>query len=139
MLRIALIGLLLTTVPASAQQARQLLNGVRAEQGLPPLAPAPRLEGAAMAHAVDMVENGFFSHDGSDGSTVGSRARDQGYGWCRIAENIAQGQDSVHEVMRAWVTSPGHRRNILLPDITDYGLVRGQGDIWVLVLGRDGC
>ncbi|MDJ0823057.1 MAG: CAP domain-containing protein [Paracoccaceae bacterium] len=139
MLRIALIGLLLTAVSANAQQARQLLNGIRAEQGLPPLSPAPRLEEAAMAHALDMVENGFFAHDGTDGSTVGSRAQDQGYGWCRIAENIAQGQKSLPEVMRAWVNSPGHRRNILLSDITDYGLVRAQGDIWVLVLGRDGC
>ena len=122
-----------------AQQARQMLNGLRAEEGLGPLRPSPVLEQAAMAHAVDMVDNGFFGHDGSDGSSVGDRARRLGYGWCAIAENIAKGQGSLPDVMGAWSRSAPHRSNMLLPDVTEYGLVRGQSDVWVLVLGRDGC
>jgi uncharacterized protein YkwD len=35
-------------------------------------------------------------------------SRGSGYG-----ENVAFGQDTPEEVMRAWMTSPGHRRNIL--------------------------
>lgn len=125
--------------PAGAQQVRQMLNGFRAEQGLGPVAPSGALEAAAMAHALDMARNGFFDHAGSDGSDVMARARREGYGACVIAENIAQGQQDVTEVMGDWVMSPGHRANLANPQVTGYGLVRAPGDIWVMVLGRDGC
>ncbi|MDA7425385.1 CAP domain-containing protein [Thalassococcus lentus] len=142
MLRAALFALIilgLSGAEAQAQQVRQMLNGLRAEQGLDPVTPSPRLESAAMAHALDMLDNGFFGHTGSDGSAVGDRARRAGYGYCLIAENIAQGQGNLAEVMGAWANSPGHRANMLREDVKDYGLVRAQGNIWVMVLGRDGC
>lgn len=135
----ALAVLLVFAGGAEAQQVRQLLNGLRAEEGLGPVSPSPRLEQAAMAHAMDMAENAFFDHRGSDGSAVGDRARAAGYGWCAIAENIAKGQGGLTEVLGAWANSPPHRQNMLLDDITDYGLVRAPGNIWVLVLGREGC
>lgn len=124
---------------ASAQQVRQMLNGMRAEQGLGPVTPSPRLEEAAMAHAMDMARNNFFGHTGSDGSKIMKRAKRTGYGACMVAENIAKGQRSLTEVMGGWAASPGHRKNMLRPEVTDYGLVRGPGDIWVMVLGRPGC
>ncbi len=124
---------------AQAQQVRQMLNGIRAEQGLGPLAPSARLEEAAMAHALDMAQNGFFDHEGSDGSDVGARLDRTGYGWCAVAENIAKGPDTPVEAMGLWVQSPPHRRNMLHADVTEYGLVRAPGNIWVLVLARDGC
>lgn len=126
-------------LPGVAQQARQILNGLRAEQGLGTVTPSPRLEEAAMAQALDMAQNGFFGHVGSDGSQVGDRARKAGYDWCAIAENIAQGPDELTEVLGAWARSAPHRRNLLRKDVKDYGLVRAPGDIWVLVLGRAGC
>ncbi|MBV2358303.1 CAP domain-containing protein [Thalassococcus sp. CAU 1522] len=116
-----------------------MLNGLRGEAGLAPLKPSPALEEAAMQHAMDMARNGFFSHTGSDGSTVASRVRAAGYGFCQVAENIAKGQESPKNVMRSWVDSAPHRKNLLLRDIEEYGLVRAPGDIWVLVLGRGGC
>ncbi|MBS0126627.1 CAP domain-containing protein [Aestuariicoccus sp. KMU-90] len=116
-----------------------MLNGLRAEQGLGPVAPSDRLEEAAMVHAMDMAESRFFGHEGSDGSDVGARVTRTGYGWCAVAENIAQGQGSVAEVLGAWARSEPHRRNLLNAEIVEYGLVRAPGDIWVLVLGRDGC
>ncbi|WP_349538298.1 CAP domain-containing protein [Sagittula sp. NFXS13] len=136
------IGILIAgSLPQSsdAQPVRQMLNGFRAEQGLGPLAPSGQLEEAAKAHALDMASRGFFDHQGSSGSNVLQRARAAGYAACTIAENIAKGQQSVHEVLGDWVQSPGHRNNILNPDVVDYGLVRAPGDIWVLVLGKDGC
>lgn len=132
-------AVLLQASPVSAQQVRQLLNGLRAEHGLGALTPSPRLEEAALAHALDMSGRGFFGHDGSDGSDVGQRAVRAGYGWCVISENIARGQGSVTDVLGAWANSAPHRRNMLLEEISDYGLARAPGDIWVLVMGRDGC
>lgn len=124
---------------AGAGEERALLNGIRAEAGLTPLSSSGALERAARRHARDMARKGFFDHAGSDGSDVMERARRAGYDACMVAENIAKGQRSLEEVMTDWMASPGHRRNMLRGGVTEYGLVRGDDDIWVLVLGRDGC
>lgn len=129
-----------THAPASESVlAAPVLNQLRQEAGLPPLAPSTTLERAARMHAEDMVRNGFFSHTGTDGSRVAQRANRVAYPWCSIAENIAMGQRSVSEVMRDWMKSPSHRKNILNRRVVEYGLVRGPRDTWVLVLGRPGC
>lgn len=122
-----------------AQQARQMINGLRAEQGLGPVAPSVQLEQAAMAHAMDMSRNRFFGHSGTDGSDVMKRVQRTGYGPCVAAENIAQGQGSLTAVMSDWAASSGHRKNLLNRKITEYGLVKAPGGYWVMVLGRAGC
>lgn len=135
-------GVLATMVlatPIQAQQASQILNQLRGSQGLAPVAASDRLEEAAKAHALDMARKGFFSHTGSNGSSVMARAQKAGYAPCMIAENIAQGQMGLAEVMQDWANSPGHRQNMLLDEVKEYGLVRAEGNIWVMVLGRDGC
>lgn len=124
---------------AQAQQARQMLNGLRAEQNLGGVKPSQRLEEAAMTHAMDMSRNGFFSHQGSDGSNVMKRVRRTGYGPCIVAENIAKGQKGLSEVLGDWMNSAGHRKNMLNRRITEYGLVQAPGNIWVMVLGDGGC
>ncbi|WP_240705225.1 CAP domain-containing protein [Pacificoceanicola onchidii] len=124
---------------ASAQQVRQMLNGLRAENGLGPLQPSEALEKAAMAHAMDLARTGKFSHTGSDGSRPMKRAKRQGYRGCFVAENIAKGQKTVTEVMGGWARSPGHRKNMLSRKAKEYGLVRAEGNIWVLVLGSTRC
>ncbi len=42
-------------------------------------------------------------------------------------------------VIRAWMNSPGHRRNILNPKVTEFGVARAPGNYWVLVMARPGC
>tara|TARA_R100000789_G_scaffold80847_5_gene76150 strand:+ start:12164 stop:12580 length:417 start_codon:yes stop_codon:yes gene_type:complete len=133
------LALVMTAGTVSAGEERALLNGLRAEAGLAPLSASSALEKAARRHARDMARRGFFAHSGSDGSDVMDRARRAGYRPCQIAENIAKGQRSVEEVVADWMTSPGHRRNMLNDGVRDYGMVRGDGNVWVLVLGRDGC
>lgn len=139
MLRYVVTLLVMLPLAAQAQPVRQMLNGLRAEQGLGPVLHSEKLEDAAKAHALDMARGGFFDHTGSNGSDVMDRARAAGYEACAIAENIAMGQKTLTEVLGAWAQSPGHRSNMLNPSVTDYGLVRAPGDIWVLVLGKDGC
>merc|ERR1711963_942203 len=58
-------------------------------------------------------KTGVFSHPGSDGSSVGVRVSREGYSWRAVAENIAKGQRDAQAVVRAWMRSAGHRRNIL--------------------------
>lgn len=118
---------------------RHWINTVRAAEGRAPLAVSAVLSHAARAHAQDLARTGRFSHMGRDGSNVGDRVRRAGYGFCFVAENIAKGQGTPEEVLRGWMASPGHRRNLLAARATEYGLVRGAGRLWVMVLGRDGC
>ncbi|PVA09213.1 CAP domain-containing protein [Pelagivirga sediminicola] len=118
--------------------AQAQVNTLRADAGLGPLSTSAALSRAAAGHAQDMVQNGFFSHTGSDGSGIGDRARAAGYGFCFIAENIAQGQPGIDAVMSGWMNSTGHRRNILSEGAREFALVR-ERDTWVMMLGRPGC
>jgi uncharacterized protein YkwD len=42
-----------------------------------------------------------------------SRINAQKFKWNSLGENVAAGQVSVAEVVKAWMKSPGHRANIL--------------------------
>jgi len=90
-------------------------NKVRAEDERPPLAIDAKLTEAARRHAADMAEHEKMSHDGSDGSTPDERVKRAGYHFIRTAENVAEGQQDVDQVLEAWMNSPGHKANILGP------------------------
>lgn len=126
-----------TTVTRSDVGA--LLNAARVQNGLPPLNANPKLAAAAATHAQDMARGGFFSHGGSNGSKPSDRVRAQGYSYCFVAENIAQGWQTPERVMQGWMESPGHRTNNLSSKASEYGAARADGDYWVLVFGRSGC
>ena len=100
----------------------QLTNVERENRGVPPLQWDNILGAAARAHTEDMVRNNFFSHTGSDHSNVGQRLTRAGFTWSRVAENIADGQQSPEEVISTWMNSPGHRANILDPALTHIGV-----------------
>lgn len=85
----------------------------------------------------------FFSHTGSNGSTIGSRLTAAGYAWSRAAENIAAGYPTVGAVVQGWVQSPGHCANLMNPALTDAGLACVPGpagsaysSYWTLAMGR---
>jgi len=98
------------------------VNAVRAGIGLPPLRLEQRLSRAAAQHARDMLDTGRISHRGRDGSDPGQRLSRAGYRWSTYRENVAAGQMHPREVMYSWMTSPGHRANILAPDVTQIGI-----------------
>jgi uncharacterized protein YkwD len=110
----------------------QLVNCARAANGLAPLSSNSQLDTAALNHANDMVTNGFFSHTGSSGSSVGDRVTATGFVWLAVGENIAAGQTSDQAVFDAWMGSTGHRANILNGSYTRMGLAR-LGNTWVQV------
>ncbi|XID74136.1 CAP domain-containing protein [Alkanindiges sp. WGS2144] len=77
---------------------------------------------AAQAHSDDMAVNNYFSHTGLDGSNIGDRALAAGYNYRYTGENIAAGQESIDEVMEAWLKSPGHCANMMSVDFKEYGM-----------------
>jgi len=121
-----------TTTPTPPVSGKDI-NDYRAENGLGPLTIARGASRAARRHAMDMAVNDFFDHTGSDGSSAADRLRDEG---CTgtLAENIAWGARFDREsVQAAWMDSPGHRRNMLNPNVRVYGLEQVE-DQWVMTL-----
>jgi uncharacterized protein YkwD len=88
-------------------------NERRAAEKLPPLARNDRLTAAAARHARDMAAHKKLSHEGRDGSTMQQRIEEAGYHGRSMAENVAEGYESVDSAMEGWMDSPGHRANIL--------------------------
>jgi len=102
---------LLAAVNRARGQARRC--GDRELPAAGPLAWSVELAEAALAHSRDMANGNFFSHRGSDGGQVDERALRAGYGWSRLGENIAAGQDSAQAVVDGWLASPEHCRNLM--------------------------
>lgn len=107
------------------------VNMERAKQGLSTLRVDPELTRAACIRAREIVEK--FSHirpDGSSWSTVSNSA----YG-----ENIAKGQKTVDRVMASWMSSDGHRKNILKASFGSIGVcayVHNGITYWVQLFGK---
>lgn len=113
-------------------------NRVRAEKGLPALTLNPQLEAAARRHASDMAERRRMAHRGSNGSSPFRRMQDEGYQFTRAAENVAMGQPTLDVLMKDWMHSAGHRRNILgnYSEIGAAGAVDKSGNpYWCVTFG----
>jgi uncharacterized protein YkwD len=91
-----------------------------------PLAMQAQLRQAARCHSMDMGENDFFSHTGSDGSDPGARIRRAGYAPRTWGENIAAGYSTVADVVQGWMDSPGHCRNIMNGSFNETGVGYGN-------------
>lgn len=103
------------------QRVLELINQERANAGLAPVAYNAALDNSAEKHARHMSLVGKMDHDGIGDGTPGERARAEGWsrGW---GENVAKGQSSPEQVVRDWMASPGHRKNILDPSFRVMGV-----------------
>lgn len=110
-----------------------LTNQARVDEGKPLLTYNAALAKAAYDHARDMHDQDYFDHTSKDGRTFSQRAKAAGYDAFPSAENIAWGQRSPAEVMDSWMTSSGHRANILGPS-GEIGVGYVDG-LWVQVFG----
>lgn len=118
-------------------EAARYLNAYRAKKGLGPLASEPRLIKAAQTQCGIMIRNGRIGHQFGPGTRFMERLQAAGIGLRPAGENVAMGQPDVGAVMDAWMKSRGHRRNILDPKFTHFGLgvrMAGGRPWWALVL-----
>lgn len=112
---------------ASAQtpqeQVLMLVNAERWSHGqLPPLKGQANLDAAADGHSQAMGVRNFFMHcDPDTGSTPWLRMTAAGYAWNAAAENIAAGYATPLAAVQGWMTSPGHRGNILSTGYREVG------------------
>jgi len=87
----------------------------------PPVSWSGILAMAAYLHSKDMVLKTTLSHTGSDGSSAGQRILRQGYPWRAYGENVAAGNPTVSTVIRGWLESERHCRNLMNPAFTEIG------------------
>ncbi|MYV98041.1 CAP domain-containing protein [Streptomyces sp. SID3343] len=107
------------------------VNEERAKAGCAPVKSDAKLRELARAHSADMARRNYFDHNTPEGLTPWDRAEKAGVSNLG-AENIARGQKTADAVMRAWMNSPGHRRNILDCSLTTLGvgIQEGAGGPW---------
>jgi len=123
------------------EKARDIINQYRKDKGLKPLRLNAELTEAAKAHSRDLAKWDRISHYGSDGSNPWDRVKRAGFKARLAAENVGTGQVDFSEVMRGWKESPGHNKNLLLPDATHMGIALVQDphtefkSFWTLVIG----
>lgn len=113
-------------------------NAERHRAGLAPLSVDPRLTDAAERHARNMARQNRMSHS-LDGRTVVDRVRAAGYEYRTVGENVAWNQSTASAVVSDWMSSRGHRRNILSPDFIHIGVAvatNSKGEpYWAQVFG----
>ncbi len=106
-----------------AADAGRVMNAKRVKAGLKPLVVDENLEAASFAHACNMSQVGYFSHQAKDGSGHSQRLKRQGCAPRISAENIAAGHTEAQPLINAWMASKGHRKNILIKRGADrYGI-----------------
>jgi uncharacterized protein YkwD len=105
-----------------AGQVLTLINAQRTANGLDLLERAGELEKAAQAHSQDMAEGNFMGHTGTDGSSPAQRMQAADYRWYTWGENVAAGYTTAQAAVDAWMSSSGHRANILNPNFKEVGI-----------------
>jgi len=118
-----------------AAAAARLISAYRASRGLGPVTVDSSLNKAAEHQARAVAAAGRLSH-----GSFAKRMDEYGIiGYS--AENLSAGSDSVNGAISRWKASPGHDRNLLMPQARKIGLARADannryGRYWALVLGQ---
>jgi uncharacterized protein YkwD len=136
------------TVNGIEQKVIEATNGFRRQNRLGPLKPNVRLIVIAQKHARNMARQDKYGDTDKNGHVLDGKGLDDriqagGYEFGRVAENVGYQLNRPHpadSMMQGWETSPGHRRNLLLVDVTEIGVGAAQGGsgrwYFVQVLGR---
>jgi uncharacterized protein YkwD len=100
-----------------ADEVARIVNEHRVRIGVRPLLPSAALTRSATWKARHMAHFGYFGH--ADPAPPVARTTLQRLAACGFdssgSENIAYGYPNALAVVRAWLRSPAHRRNMELP------------------------
>ena len=101
----------------------QLTNAERTRAGVPTLTANSKLMAAAQLHADQMAQLQRMEHVLADGPypSPADRLAAAGYLWRTYGENIAFNYRTPSDVLLGWMTSSGHRANILNSSFTEMG------------------
>lgn len=121
----------------SAAEVAALTNKERTSRGRAALGVSSELQAMAEVKAKDILAQQYFEHTSPDGRTMVDLAKDAGYSYTLLGENLALGNFANNAALvRGWMNSPGHRANILQTKFTEIGIAvvtgtyRGR-EVWV--------
>ncbi len=118
---------------AAAEQIFALGNQARAQAGVASLQWDPALAAAALQHCQKMAAEGPISHQYRGEPDVTARAAQAGAHFSVIEENVALAPTPA-AIHQAWMQSPGHRENLLNPDVDHVGVavVYARGEVYAV-------
>ena len=111
-----------SSVTAYEQEVVRLVNVERNKQGLKSLTGDWQLSRVARYKSQDMKDKGYFSHTSPTYGSPFEMMKSFGISYRTAGENIAKGQRTPAEVVKAWMNSSGHRANILNRSFTKIGV-----------------
>ena len=120
---------------------RPRICGDKRFPGAKPVTLSEALSRASLAHASDMAQHNYFSHQGRDASSPADRVARAGYKWRAVGENIAAGQTTPESVVEGWLQSPQHCANVMAPQFREMGFAFSvnrsseAGIYWVQLFG----
>ena len=112
-----------TTYSATTQEgiALNLLNSDRIANGLPALTLDPELSRLARIKSEDMRDHHYFAHESPTYGKAADMLKTFGYAYSAVGENIAH-HATVERAETAFMSSDGHRRNILAKNWIKVGI-----------------
>lgn len=114
-------------ISAYEREVVELVNKERAKNGVAPLKLNEDLCEVARTRCKDMIEYDYFSHTSPVNGSFSNFIIDAGIRFSTAGENIAAGQRTPEEVVSDWMTSDGHRANILSPSYKEIGVGFASG------------
>jgi uncharacterized protein YkwD len=127
--------------PLDPKAALAAVNAFRTTNGRGAMVLDARLIKAAAMQSETQARRSSVGHEGDGGSLPKDRAARAGYRAKIASENVASGQKSFSDAMRSWEESPGHRENLLRPQVTAIGVAMAKNSsgrpYWTLVLGAE--
>ncbi|MFY0520734.1 SafA/ExsA family spore coat assembly protein [Lysinibacillus sp. UGB7] len=113
------------------QEVVKLVNAERAKAGLSALKEDWELSRVAKYKSQDMHDKKYFDHTSPTYGTPFTMMKNFGISYKSAGENIAKGQRSAAEVVKAWMNSEGHRANIMSKNFTHIGVgYVAEGNYW---------
>jgi uncharacterized protein YkwD len=103
------------------------MNRERNAYGLPPLRLNRQLSLAAGDRVHHMFEYHYFAHVGPDGKQPFEWIEERGYRYRAAGENLAVGYRTANRVVGGWMSSPGHRANVLGGHFEEIGIAIADG------------
>ena len=113
------------------ERVTELINAERTAAGLAPLTWDPILTAAAQTRSQEVKST--FGHTRPDGTSCFTVLAEHNISYNSTAENIAGRITSPEKVVRAWLNSEGHRKNIFNASFTSVGIGYTDGGYWSLL------
>ena len=107
---------------AFQKEVVRLVNVERQKQGLGKLSLNAKLSNVATLKSQDMINKNYFDHTSPTYGSPFDMMKQFNISYKTAGENIAKGQKTPAEVVKAWMNSQGHRENILNKNYTEIGI-----------------